>query len=242
MELSYNGTRYHGWQIQPNAPTVQETIEKHISTLLREDIQVVGAGRTDTGVHASQMYLHFETEQDLGEDFVDRINRFLPMDIAFKNIKPVKSDAHTRFDAIQRTYLYYLHTEKNCFNQEVSFYFQHPLDLESMQASLPFLIGEKDFSCFSKSGTQTKTNICHVTFAEWRKDGSNWVFEIRANRFLRNMVRAIMGTQLEIGTGKLEPKELAEIIKSKKRSEAGASVPPNGLFLSAIEYPQEIFI
>ncbi len=240
IEIAYNGTRFHGWQIQPNAITVQETLNKAISTILRDDsINLIGCGRTDTGVHASQFYAHFDTEKPIKDTtkFSYNLNNFLTNDIACYKCFKVDDSAHARFDATARTYQYYIHNQKNPFNQETSFYFNYDLDMDKMNAAAKLLFNFDDFTSFSKLHTDAKTNICEIYHAKWSKTEHGLMFEIKANRFLRNMVRAIVGTLLNVGLNKISLKEFTDIIELKDRSEAGVSVPGKGLFLTKIEYP-----
>jgi tRNA pseudouridine38-40 synthase len=243
LELSYNGKAYHGWQNQPNAITVQEVIENALSTLLNTTISIVGAGRTDTGVHASKMYAHFDYDGDLNrKDLVYKLNSFLPKDIAVANLLRVKTDAHARFDAKSRTYHYKISIEKNAFNFDLSYQLQKSLDVNTMNAACKILFKYKDFQCFSKSNTDVKTYNCDIKEAFWQENNNELLFVITADRFLRNMVRAIVGTMVNIGLGKIKPNELHDIIASKDRSEAGYSAPAQGLSLVDIKYPEHIFI
>ncbi|MEL0454617.1 tRNA pseudouridine(38-40) synthase TruA [Flavobacteriaceae bacterium SZ-1-7] len=243
LELSYNGKAYHGWQNQPNAISVQEVIEKSLSTLLGEPIDVVGAGRTDAGVHAKQMFAHFDTEVDFDADnLAYKLNSFLPVDIAIHSVFKVKPELHARFDASSRTYLYRITLQKNVFEFDNTYYVKQPLDIGKMSAAAKILFEYNDFQCFSKSNTDVKTYYCDIMKAEWFLKDDELHFVIKANRFLRNMVRAIVGTMVEIGLGKLSVDDLHTIIQSKNRSEAGFSVPAHGLYLTEIEYPKDIKI
>jgi tRNA pseudouridine38-40 synthase len=241
IELSYNGKDYHGWQNQPNAISVQEVLEKAMTTLLKEKIAIVGAGRTDAGVHAKQMIAHFDV---LNEKDVDKLkynlNSFLPKDIAIHNIYKVNDDAHARFDAISRTYIYRISLVKNVFTFNDTYYFKQKLDINKMNEATKILFEHKNFKCFSKSNTDVKTYNCNIMKAEWVIENDELVFTIKADRFLRNMVRAIVGTMIEIGTGKMKVEQLHDVIKSKDRSQAAASVPGHALYLSKIEYPKHI--
>jgi tRNA pseudouridine38-40 synthase len=243
LQISYNGTNYHGWQIQPNASSVQEVMEKALSTVLREEISVVGAGRTDTGVHASFYMLHFDSENEnlQNENLVFRLNRFLPDDIAVQQIFPVKPDVHARYNAVSRTYKYFISTVKNPFETSIAYQYTLPLDVNKMNEVATVLFEYRDFSSFSKLHTDVKTNNCNIMLAEWRPEGDRIVFTIKADRFLRNMVRAIVGTLLEAGKGKLSKDGLRNIIEEKNRGKAGVSVPAHGLFLVDVEYPEELF-
>ena len=242
IRFSYFGKAYHGWQNQPNAITVQEVLEKALSTLLRQKIEVVGAGRTDTGVHAREMYAHFDHDpiSDLSE-LTYRLNAFLPEDIAVQEIKKVKEGVHARFDAVERTYEYWVVQEKNPFYSDAAHCIAHPLNIDAMNRAASFLLVHSDFECFSKSNTDVKTYLCDVRYALWEKKEDRLVFTITADRFLRNMVRAIVGTLLDVGMGKMAPEEINNIIDSRNRSEAGVSVPAKGLYLTKVLYPKSIF-
>lgn len=242
VEIKYDGTNYHGWQIQQNANSVQAEINKALSTLLQEEILVTGAGRTDTGVHAKQLYAHFDTDATFEIKKIQfKLNTLLPDDISCSSITKVNDDAHTRFGATARTYEYWITPTKNPFLKNKAHYFPYPLDIELMNQASTQLLNYTDFSCFSKSNTDTHTNDCNVTFANWKIKNDCIVFTITANRFLRNMVRAIVGTMLEIGQQKISVNELDSIINSKNRSEAGTSAPAHGLYLTQVIYPKEVF-
>jgi tRNA pseudouridine38-40 synthase len=241
IELSYNGKAYHGWQNQPNAISVQEVVEKGLSTVLPEQISIMGAGRTDAGVHATQLFAHFDTEAAFDEQqLLYSLNSFLPNDIAVRAIFKVKPDAHARFDALSRAYLYRISLKKNVFAFDNTFYVKQKLDVERMNAACKILFEYKDFQCFSKSQTDVKTYYCDIMKAEWVVKDDELQFTIKANRFLRNMVRAIVGTMVNIGLGKMNVDDLHTVIQSKNRSEAGFSVPAHGLYLTHIEYPKDI--
>jgi tRNA pseudouridine38-40 synthase len=241
--FQYKGSNYHGWQIQPNARSVQEEMQKAMGILFKKDIELVGAGRTDTGVHARLMVAHFDYDEDLDKvELVYRLNSILSKDIAVLKVHKVKEAFHARFDAISRTYQYTVSLQKDPFSEDQAHRLFKTPDFELMNKACFFLLGEKDFSCFSKAHTQTFTNNCHIYSAGWFQKGDLWVFEIKANRFLRNMVRAIVGTMLEIGEGRRSVDSINELIAGKNRSEAGFSVPAKGLFLTQIEYPEEGFI
>lgn len=243
IELSYNGRAYHGWQNQPNAITVQEVIEKALSTLLKTPISTMGAGRTDTGVHAKQMFAHFDFENDLSaNDLIFKLNSFLPNDVVIHDVFKVKEDTHSRFDAISRTYLYRVALKKNAFTNNDTLYIRPSLDVEKMKEATEILFQYKDFQCFSKSNTDVKTYHCNIMKAEWTLVNNELHFTIKADRFLRNMVRAIVGTLINIGLGKITVDDLHAIIKSKNRSEAGFSVPAHALYLVQVEYPNHIKI
>ena len=242
VQFSYFGKAYHGWQNQPNAITVQEVLEKALSTLLRKKVEVVGAGRTDAGVHAKQMFGHFDVEpiSDI-DDLVYRLNAFLPDDVAIQGIYPVTAEAHARFDAVERTYEYWLVKEKNPFLFDHAHFVKHPLDVVAMNKAAKILLEYTDLECFSKSNTDVKTFNCDMRKAHWSMDDEKWIFTITADRFLRNMVRAVVGTLLDVGMGKMSQEYIHQVIASKDRGEAGASVPAKGLYLTQVLYPKEIF-
>ncbi len=243
IELSYNGGAYHGWQIQPTAISVQEVIEKALSTLLNEKTAIVGAGRTDTGVHAMQMFAHFDTDKGFNTiDLVYKLNAFLPKDIAIRSIFGVKHEAHTRFDAVSRSYLYRISLKKNVFTHDNAYYVRQHLDIEKMNAATKILFDYKDFQCFSKTNTDVKTYNCDVKQAAWFLNEDELHFIITADRFLRNMVRAIVGTMINVGLGKISVEDVHNIIKSKSRSKAGYSVPAHALYLTKVVYPETIKI
>lgn len=243
LELSFDGTAYHGWQVQKNARGVQEVLTGALSTLLRFPAELTGAGRTDTGVHAEQMYCHFDTEFPIKEnsDLIYHLNALLPHDVAVNQLIPVNEKAHARYDAISRTYHYRMHIKKDVFKINKSWFYPHSLKFDLMNEACIRLMDFEDFGCFSKSRTQTKTNLCKVMESVWTISDGEIQFHIRADRFLRNMVRAIVGTMIEIGRGDMDLKSFEEVILSGKRSQAGISVPAHGLYLSAVEYPESIF-
>ena len=213
-----------------------------LSKLLREPVQVTGCGRTDTGVHASDFYAHFDTEKEFDKNnIIFKCNCMLPNGIVVYDVFPVMQDFHTRFSAVSRTYHYFIHQFKNPFIEDTSYYMREKLDVTKMNEAVDLLLGKKDFSCFSKAHTDTKTNICTIDMAKWEVEGTALKFTIKADRFLRNMVRAIVGTMLDIGRGKLEVDDLNKIIESGDRGKAGYSVPACGLFLANIEYPKGVF-
>lgn len=237
IEFAYNGTQYHGWQLQPNAPTVQQALEKALSVLLGEKIETIGAGRTDAGVHAKQMFAHFDSDAFFEiPHLIHKLNSYLPKDIAVADIIPVHDDAHARFDAKKRTYEYHIHCKKDVFVQDLSWHYHNELDVPLMNIAANSLMRHTDFECFSKVNTDVNTFLCSVSQAHWEHRGTSLVFTISADRFLRNMVRAIVGTLINIGTHKIDQTEFTAIIESKDRSKAGASVPAHGLFLTKIEY------
>ena len=243
IELSYFGKAYHGWQKQPNATSVQEVLENNLSKLLNTEIQVVGAGRTDAGVHAKQLFAHLDVEDNFDtQETAYRLNCMLPKDIAIKEIFKVKPDAHARFDALNRTYEYHLIQKKNVFLCDNAYLLKQELEVEAMNRAAQILKTYTNFKCFSRSRTDVKTYNCEIVKAGWQYEAEKFVFYITADRFLRNMVRAVVGTLLEIGTGKLKPEAMHEIIKSQDRAQAGASVPAHGLYLTRIEYPKSIRI
>ena len=249
--LAYDGTNYHGWQIQPNGISVQECLMRALSTFLRKEIEVIGAGRTDAGVHASLMVAHFDYEElDIisNEKILDvisvseKLNRLLPPDISVFKVCRVKPDAHARFDATARTYKYYVTTTKYPFNRQYRCRIYSSLDYGRMNEAARTLFQYSDFTSFSKLHTDVKTNICRITHAEWvQEDEVTWVFTIRADRFLRNMVRAIVGTLLEVGRGKLSVEGFRGIIEQQDRCQAGTSAPGHALFLVNVEYPESLF-
>jgi tRNA pseudouridine38-40 synthase len=242
IELSYDGTNYHGWQMQPNAVGVQEVLNKALSTVLRQPIETLGCGRTDTGVHAKEFFAHFDVESiDHGPWTMDThirgFNSLLPPDIAIKKIIPVAADAHARFDATLRSYEYHIHFNKDPFKNGYSWLLRDEPDLNLMNQAAKLIMQYIDFSCFSKSNTQVKTNNCKITNAMWERTDGGIVFKISADRFLRNMVRAIVGTLLMVGNKEIAPEAIHDIIQSKNRSNAGTSVPACGLYLTAVKYP-----
>lgn len=239
VTLCYDGTRYHGWQIQPNGDSVQESLQEALSTLLRESVSVTGAGRTDTGVHARMMVAHFDWEGDPldGRQLAYKLNRLLPYDIAVSKVELVSDDKHARFSATSRMYRYYIHTVKDPFLRAYSCEIHYPLDFEKMNEAARLLMDYDDFGAFCKSGADVKTTLCNVTNAVWvQTSTTTWYFEIRANRFLRNMVRAVVGTLIEVGRGRLSFEDFKKVIEGKRRTEAGESMPGNALFLEDIVY------
>ena len=237
IEFSYNGKKYHGWQIQPEAITVQEKINNALSTIFRQKIEVVGAGRTDTGVHASQMFAHFDIENEITEDIVFKLNSILPDDIAIYQVFLVDDEKHARFDAKSRTYQYKIWLGRNPFLLDFSWQI-HSLkpNVSKMNEAAKILLEYEDFQCFSKVKTNVHTFNCSVFEAFWIQNGTELTFTISANRFLRNMVRAIVGTLIDVGLDKISIADFRNIIESKNRSNAGLSVPAKGLFLTNINY------
>ena len=238
ITFSYDGTAYHGWQIQPHSVSVQEEIQKALSTLLRRPMEVVGAGRTDTGVHARKMFAHFDSEYELEcSQLVYKLNKLLPRDIAVQHVEQVSDDMHARFSAKSRTYHYYVHLGKNPFLRSYSWQLYGNPDFELMNKAAVVLMEYTDFTSFSKVNTDTKTNDCTITEAHWDRVGEGqWRFTITANRFLRNMVRAIVGTLMEVGRGRMTIEQLRQVIEAKDRCRAGDSVPGNALFLVDVKY------
>ena len=246
IHLAYKGSSFHGWQIQDNAPTIQQSITIGLQTLLNKEINITGCGRTDTGVHASNFYAHFDIDREiLVEERIDlcfKLNRFLPQEIAVFSIEPVIDNAHARFDALSRTYKYYINRRKDPFMDDYSFYLYGDLDIELMNNAATEMMDYNDFTSFSKLHTQTKTNNCMIFLAKWVEDRDKLIFTIKADRFLRNMVRAIVGTLLEVGQHRITIEEFKNIIECRNRNEAGYSVPAKALFLEEVEYPDSIFI
>ena len=237
IELSYLGKNYHGWQIQPDANSIQEEINKAISTVLQEKISVVGAGRTDTGVHASQMFAHFDSDSVLDDNMVFKLNSVLPEDIVIHKVEKVAKEMHARFDALSRGYEYRIWLGRNPFLLESTWQlFHQKLDIDTMNKAAAILLEYENFQAFSKVKTEVKTFNCKIEKAIWTQEGNMLVFHITANRFLRNMVRAIVGTLVDVGKHKISIEEFRNVILSKDRSNAGLSVPAKGLFLTEIKY------
>lgn len=244
LELAYNGTDFHGWQMQDNAPSIQQEITEKLSTILQKKIPITGCGRTDAGVHASQFFAHFDAET-LPLDtatILHKLNTMLPASIAVYGLQQVQNDAHARFHATKRSYQYFISTRKDPFYSDRSYKFNVPLDLNTMNKACELLLVEKDFGCFCKANADNHTDICTVYQANWEQNEHMISFNITANRFLRNMVRAIVGTLLDVGQGRTTLEEFKHILASKNRSEAGRSVPAHGLFLSRVKYPNNIFL
>lgn len=238
ITLSYDGTRFHGWQVQPNGISVQGELQRGLTLLLREDIQITGAGRTDAGVHAKMMVAHFDTEKEIDcQQLEYKLNKLLSQDIAIQKIELVNNELHARFSATSRTYYYYIHTEKMPFERHYSCELHYPLDFTKMNEAARILMEYEDFGAFCKSHADVKTTLCKVTAAQWHQTSpSTWYFEITANRFLRNMVRAVVGTLIEVGRGRMSIDDFRKVIEGKRRTEAGESMPGNALFLVRIEY------
>lgn len=242
--LQYKGTAYHGWQKQPNATSVQQVLEEKLSILLKKKIETIGAGRTDTGVHAREFAAHFDLEFPLADSshFLFKINSLLPYDISVYDIREVTKQANARFDAVSRTYEYHLTTVKDPFLKEYAWFYPWDLDINRMNEASARLFHYIDFTSFSKLHTDVKTNNCRIIFANWIRNNNQIVFTITADRFLRNMVRAIVGTLIEVGKYKISIDDFCHIIEMKNRCSAGTSVPPHGLYLTKIEYPLSIFV
>lgn len=250
IKFSYDGTNYHGWQIQPNGISVQEVLEKALSTLLRTKMRVTGAGRTDAGVHARLMVAHFDREAPIdGQQLTYKLNRMLPRDVSVISVEAVENELHARFSATSRTYHYYMHHVRNPFSRAYSYEMPYELDFERMNEAAKYLIGERDFKCFCKAGGDNKTTICNLTEARWQRcnteiaiheaeKAEEWCFVITANRFLRNMVRAVIGTLVEVGRGRITIDEFRKIVDNGTRSDAGESMPGNALFLWDVTYPK----
>ena len=241
VELSYDGNPFVGWQRQPAGDSVQSCLEDALSILFRKPLSIVGAGRTDAGVHAHQLFAHVDLDEHVDQDLTFRLNKLLPKEIAVRNIIAVAQDAHARFDAVSRSYRYHITTQKNPFLQKRSYQFAKPLDLDLMNQAAKILIDHEDFKCFSKSKTDVKTYVCDIQQVHWQQNGSELVFFIQANRFLRNMVRAIVGTLIEVGLRKISISDFEAILASRDRSQAGYSVPAHGLYLEKVNYPKHIF-
>ncbi len=244
IKLTYNGSAYHGWQTQPNGVSIQSTLEEAMTLILKEKISILGAGRTDKGVHAKEMIAHFDVTKAIGDtsDIVYKLNSYLPASIAIDSIVRVEDTAHARFDALDRTYEYHIITKKNPFWNGQGYFYYTPLDIKKMNRAAKILFKYNDFECFSKTNTDVKTFLCTIKYAKWKRTEVGYVFTITANRFLRNMVRAIAGSMIEIGLGKKNCEWMHEVIKSKDRSKAGFSVPAEGLYLTEIRYPKNITI
>ncbi len=242
FEIAYNGKNYNGWQSQSNGIGVQAVVEDALSKLLQLEVRIVGSGRTDAGVHCEQQFFHVDIGKDLPSNFLLKLNSFLPADIVIGSISRVKDDASARYDAIQRSYRYQITRKKNPFLQDYAWHFFKEIDIQTMNRAASLLVGEQDFECFSKVHTDVNHFLCTITRAQWTLKDDLLVFEISANRFLRGMVRAIVGTLLDVGTGKIRVSDFEAIIKSRDRKKAGANVPAQGLFLTSVKYPSEVFI
>ncbi|MCH7401037.1 tRNA pseudouridine(38-40) synthase TruA [Belliella kenyensis] len=243
LEIAYNGAAYHGWQSQKNATSVQQTIETALSTLLRVPVAIMGSGRTDTGVHASQQFAHVVIESEIHlPDFLKKLNALLPKDIAVYSILPVRDEAHARFDAVWRSYVYKIATRKDPFGNGLNWCYYRPLDILAMNQASRLLLSHEDFECFSKVKTDVNHFGCKIKTAFWEQIGNEIHFHITANRFLRGMVRAIVGTLVLVGEGRLTLEQFQEVLDSKDRSNAGSSAPASGLFLCSVVYPEDIFV
>jgi tRNA pseudouridine38-40 synthase len=243
FEIAYHGANYNGWQSQQNAVGVQAIVENAMSKMFRTDVHITGSGRTDTGVHCEQQFFHVDLDDEFDkENVIVRLNSFLPRDIAIKSIRQVKDDASARYDAIERTYRYQITRVKNPFLQGLSWYYFKEVEIENMNRAAALIVGEHDFKCFSKVKTDVNHFVCDIRKAGWTERGDDLIFTISANRFLRGMVRAIVGTLLDVGTGKITHKDLLSIIHSKDRKEAGSNVPALGLYLEKVKYPARIFV
>ena len=238
ITLAYDGTNFHGWQIQPNGNSVQEELQKALTTLLRQPTPVVGAGRTDAGVHARKMVAHFDSDVAIDcQQLAYRLNRMVPRSMAVYDVREVGDDMHARFSATKRTYHYYVHTRKDPFLRHYSCELHFDLDFERMNKAAAILMEYSDFGAFCKSHSDVKTTICRVMAAEWHQtSNTEWYFEISADRFLRNMVRAVVGTLVDVGRGRLTLDEFRNVIEGRKRTAAGESMPANALFLEEVEY------
>lgn len=243
LKLAFDGSRYHGWQKQQNALSIEHKINEALNIVLRQEVKLTGCGRTDTGVHAREFYAHFDTENLIDDTvkIVYNLNGLLPDDIVIINIAKATPDAHARFSAQKRTYQYYINSKRDPFGKNYEFIFSRKLDIALMNEACSLLMEYKNFSCFSKSHTQVNNYLCNVYEARWETLDGRYVFIITANRFLRNMVRAIVGTMLEVGLHKIDMNEFRNIIEKGSRSDAGMSVPAQGLFLTEVEYPEDIF-
>ncbi|MEO7989624.1 MAG: tRNA pseudouridine(38-40) synthase TruA [Chryseolinea sp.] len=243
FEIAYNGKNYAGWQSQTNATGVQTVVESAMSRMFREEIKIVGSGRTDTGVHCEQQFFHVDLEKEFDpQNIIQKLNSFLPRGISILSIHPVKADASARYNAVERSYRYSITRKKNPFLEGLAWHYFKPADVRTMNHAAALLRGEHDFECFSKVKTDVNHFLCTIKKAEWREEGDNLEFTITANRFLRGMVRAIVGTLLDVGSGKTSMKEFQQILQSHDRKKAGANVPPYGLYLTHVKYPSNTFI
>jgi tRNA pseudouridine38-40 synthase len=242
LEISYDGSKYHGWQYQPNAISIQETIEKALGDLLGVKTPIVGSGRTDAGVHASGQIAHFDAENVDNERLRFKLNSYLPREIAINNIHSVTQEAHARFDALSRSYAYHMHLNKNPFKVGRSHYLHAPVALSGITAACTVLVNWTDFEAMSKVNTDVNHFNCNLLKAEWKEVEGGYLFLVQSNRFLRGMVRALVGTLLEVGIGKMSIDRFNEVLATKKRAHAGVSVPATGLFLSKVEYPKDIYL
>lgn len=241
FEIAYKGTKYHGWQRQNNAITVQQSVEEALSTILRQPMTIMGSGRTDTGVHCKQQYFHIETTLPLKNDLVRALNNFLSPDIAILSLHPVVEDAHARFSATTRKYEYHITKIKDPFSKDLKYHFNRPLNIKTMNEAAALLVGKQDFESFSRVKTEVNNFLCEITEAYWIENDNDLVFHIKANRFLRGMVRAIVGTLLDVGLGKITSADVESIIIAKNRKMAGAAAPAHGLFITEVNYPSDIY-
>lgn len=243
FEIAYNGRNYAGWQSQANATGVQSVVEHALSHLVKTPIRIVGSGRTDTGVHCEQQFFHCDIEKEFDPDnLIHKLNVFLPRDIVIKSIRGVRAEASARFDAVERSYQYRITRVKDPFLEGLAWHFYKTVDVPTMNAAAALMIGEQDFECFSKVHTDVNHFLCNMKRAQWREHGNMLEFDITANRFLRGMVRSIVGTLLDVGAGKTSVKDFQAIIDSRDRKKAGPNVPPYGLYLTKIKYPSGIFL
>lgn len=243
LDIAYNGTAYHGWQVQENSNTVQAELQKCLSTLFRSQTDIMGSGRTDTGVHATHQIAHFDVHEPIVDDkLLYKLNSFLPKDISIQSIRQVQAEAHTRFDATERSYQYLFHRAKSPFLEKLSYYYPKVLDIDLMNEAAEKLLGEQNFESFSKVKTEVNTFICTIKEARWEKQNDSLVFHVTANRFLRGMVRALVGTLLDVGMGKLTVTNFVSIIESQDRKKAGRAVPAHGLYLTKVAYPDSVYI
>jgi len=243
LDISYKGTRYHGWQIQPNANTIQAEIEGALSKIYRLQVGIIGSGRTDTGVHAAQQIAHFDAEDSLPVDQITyKLNAILPNDIVINQCQIVKQDAHARFDAVERAYVYRMRTTRSAFGENEHLFVPYDLDIDLMNQAAKVLEGKQDFESFSKVKTEVNHFICDIRAAYWERKGEELVFHVRADRFLRGMIRALVGTLIEVGRAKLSQDQFVDILKAKDRTKAGKAASPDGLYLNKVDYPSEIYI
>lgn len=243
FEIAYNGRNYAGWQSQANASSVQSVVENALSHLVKTEVRIYGSGRTDTGVHCEQQFFHCDLEKSFDhEALAFRLNSFLPRDIVIRGIRAVKADASARFDALERSYQYRITRKKNPFLEGLAWHSFKPVEVSTMNKAAALLVGEHDFQCFSKVHTDVNHFLCTIKRAQWREHGDMLEFDITANRFLRGMVRSIVGTLMDVGSGKTTVKGFQAIIDSRDRKQAGANVPPHGLYLTKIKYPSSIFL
>ncbi len=242
FEIAYNGTHYNGWQSQRNALGVQTVVERAMTKLLHTSVAIVGSGRTDTGVHCEQQFFHTDL-RDIADHkkLVQQLNSFLPKDIAIRSIRRVRPEASARYDATERTYRYQITRVKNPFLQELSWHYFKDVNVDNMNRAASYMVGEHDFECFSKVKTDVNHFICSVRKAKWTEKGDELIFVISANRFLRGMVRAVVGTLLDVGTGKITYQDFVSIIDSRDRRRAGQNVPACGLYLEGVKYPARIY-